>query len=354
MVKLPFLRLPDWMAATPADIVWQRRSAKLLRYRPAEGVPQRADTPLLLVPSMINRHYVMDLMKGHSLVEHLLSLGIPLYLIDWGRAAAEDRFLDFDYCIENLLGAAVERTCHHAGVEQASLLGYCMGGTMAAIYAALHDDRVANLINLAGPIDFTKGDALFQWTDERWFNPDLVVDALGNVPPVLMQSSFSWLVPTSNANKLISLVERGEDKQFMRIFTAIEKWTNDNVPFPGEAYRKYIRDLFQKNLLIKGEYEVFGEKVDLKKITGGVLVISASKDHIVPGPSATPLVQLCGSKDATGVELPGGHVGIVVGGGTSKHLWPTLDKWLVPRSRPRDTSRPAVEPEERSADSRLG
>jgi polyhydroxyalkanoate synthase subunit PhaC len=329
------LALPDWMAATPAEVIWQRRSVRLLRYRFPEGVGQTAEVPLFLVPSMINRHYVMDLMKGHSLVEHLLSQGLAVYLIDWGRAAAEDRYLDFDYCIEHLLGAAVERACRHARVESMSVLGYCMGATMAAIYAALHPRRVANLINLAGPIDFTKGGALFQWTDERWFNPDLVVDALGNIPALLMQGSFSWLVPTSNAQKLVALIDRGDDKQFMRIFTAIEKWTNDNVPFPGEAYRKYIRDLFQKNLLMKGELQIFGKAVRLEQITSPVLVLTASRDHIVPAPSAVPLTSLCGSKDATAVELPGGHVGIVVGSGTSKHLWPTIDRWLLPRSRPK-------------------
>ena len=345
-MMVPFGSMPPWMAATPAEVVWTRRSVRLLRYRFPEGVRRSAGVPLLLIPSMINRHYVMDLMTGHSLVEHLLHQGLAVYLVDWGRAADEDRYLDFDYCIEDLLGAAVLRACRHAGVGSVSCLGYCMGGTMAAIYAALHPLRVANLINLAGPIDFTKGDALFQWTDARWFNPDLVVDALGNVPAALMQGSFSWLVPTSSAQKLLALAERGDDQQFMRLFTAIERWTSDNVPFPGEAYRKYIRDLFQKNLLIKGEYEVHGQRVHLEDITCPVLVISARRDHIVPGPSAVPLASATGSRDATAVELPGGHVGIVVGSGTSKHLWPTLDRWLLPRSRP---EQPAVSPGEAAA-----
>jgi polyhydroxyalkanoate synthase subunit PhaC len=334
MLSLFRTKLPDWMAATPADVLWQRRSAKLLRYRRPEGQAATHAVPLFIVPSMINRHYVVDLMSGHSLVEHLLQQGLEVYLIDWGKAGAEDRFLDFDSCIRDLLGGAVARACHHAGSDQVSLLGYCMGATMAAIYAALDQRRVASLINLAGPIDFSKGGALFGWTDPRWFDPDLVVDALGNVPAPLMQGAFSWLIPTANASKMLTLIERGEDEQFMRSFRAIETWSNDNVPFPGEAYRKYIRDLFQRNLLIKGEYRVGGEAARLDRITCGVLVLTASKDHIVPGPSATPLCAACGSKDATAVELPGGHVGIVVGSNAAKHLWPTLDRWLLPRSRP--------------------
>lgn len=333
---MPFapFAFPEWMAATPADVIWQRRSVRLLRYRPVEGVGMKYGVPLFIVPSMINRHYVMDLMKGHSLVEHLLEQGLPVYLIDWGRSEAEDRFLDFDACVRDLLGGAVQRACRHAGVKQVSLIGYCMAGTMAAIYAALCPEQIGNLINLVGPIDFTKGGALFSWTDRRWFDPDLVVDALGNVPASLMQGAFSWLVPTSSASKLLALVERGEDEQFMRSFCAIETWSNDNVLFPGEAYRKYIRDLFQQNLLIKGEYRVRGVPVRLKQITCPVLVITASKDNIVPAPSAAPLTDACGSTDTTVVELRGGHVGIVVGSGVAKHLWPTLDGWLLPRSRP--------------------
>lgn len=284
---------------------------------------------------MINRHYVMDLMPGRSLVEHLVEQGLDVYLLDWGRPREEDQFVDFDSVIIDQLGGAVERVCRHAGVEGVSLLGYCMGGTMAAIYCALAPERISNLINLAGPIDFSKGDAIFKWTDERWFKPDLLVDALGNLPAALMQSSFSWLAPTASANKVLALIDRGGDERFLRGFFAVETWTNDNVAFPGAAYRKYIKDLFQQNLLIQGEYRVRGQRVDLGRISCPVLVLTASKDHIVPTATSTPLVELCGAEDRTARELPGGHVGIMVGSGVGKHLWPQTDQWLLPRSAPK-------------------
>jgi len=330
----------SWIAPTPHDVIWQRRSVKLLRYRSPARVGAvgggregpRYRLPLLVVPSMINRHYVMDLMPGRSLVEHLLAQGLEVYLLDWGRPRQEDQYVDFDSVILEMLGGAVERVCRRTGAEGVSLFGYCMGGTMAAIYTALRPRRVANLINLAGPVDFSKGDALFNWTDRRWFKPALLVDALGNLPPSLMQSSFSWLVPTANANKLLALIDRGGDEEFVRSFVAVETWTNDNVAFPGVAYRKYIEDLFQKNLLVQGEYRVRGERVDLGQISCPVLVLTASKDHIVPAPTAVPLVELCGAEDRTALELPGGHVGIMVGGGVEKHLWPRIDEWVLPRS----------------------
>ena len=157
-----------------------------------------------------------------------------------------------------------------------------------------------------------------------------------------MQSSFSWLVPTANANKLLALIDRGGDERFMRGFWAVETWTNDNVDFPGEAYRRYIKDLFQRNLLVQGQLRIRGERVDLGQIECPVLVLTASKDHIVPTATSTPLLELCGSEDRTAVELPGGHVGIMVGGGVARHLWPQLDQWLLPRSRPIAADGPAA------------
>ncbi|MCA9668353.1 MAG: alpha/beta fold hydrolase [Myxococcales bacterium] len=348
------LERPEWMAATPCDVLWRRRSVRLLHYlhpdsaddeaastsKPAKSSAQRnAQTvgssyprPLFIVPSMINRHYVCDLMRGRSMVEYLLRRGHDVYLIDWGAPQGEDRLLDFDSCIEDLLGAAYERVLEHAGVEKANVLGYCMGATMAVIYTALYPHKVAGLINLAGPIDFSKAGILGTWTNPSWFNPERITDALGNLPGALMQGSFQWLSPLGALGKMRALRDRIDDEAFVRRFQAIEVWTNDNVDFPGGAYNKYIRHLYQDNRLIKGTYRVRGKAARLDAIHCPILCITATRDQIVPMECAKPLLELSGATDVESAELAGGHVGVVVGSAATRSLFPKLDEWLSARS----------------------
>ena len=321
---------PRWMAATPATVVWQRRGVRLLHYTPRADGPSRR-SPLLIVSSMINRYYVLDLLPGHSLVEHLVAQGHQVYLLDWGQPEPEDRFLDLDGCIVDLLGAGIDRARRHAGARRVGLLGYSVGGTLAAIHAALRPETTAFLINLCGPIDFARGGLFAAWTDRRWFSADAIVDAFGNLPAAFLQSSFSWLVPTMLARKLGTLALRAGDEGYLRLFAAVELWAADNVAFRGGAYRGYIRELYQENRLVKGELEVRGQPVRLEAIRCPVLVVVASGDEIAPPASALALRDRCGSEDVQATQVQGGHVGVMIGSQAQRSLWPTLDRWLHAR-----------------------
>ncbi|MFQ5553439.1 MAG: class III poly(R)-hydroxyalkanoic acid synthase subunit PhaC, partial [Thermoplasmata archaeon] len=170
------------------------------------------------------------------------------------------------------------------------------------------------------------------WMRKDYFNVDKVVDVLGNVPPQLIQSAFQMLRPMGHFSKFVNLADKFHDDEFVDVFFAMETWVNDNVPFPGEAFRKYIKDCYQENLLCQNKLVVSGQHVDLKKITGSLLIIAAAKDHICPPESATILQHLVSSDDKQAVVLPGGHVGVLSGGVASKSLWPTLGDWLAARS----------------------
>ncbi len=322
------LLFPSWMAATPATVVWQRRGVRLLRYH-ARGAARR--TPLLLVPSMINRYYVLDLMRGHSLVEHLVEAGQRVYLLDWGEPGPEDRLLELGGCIADLLGPALERVRRDAGARRVGLLGYSVGGTLAAIQAALAPERTAFLVNLCGPIDFARGGLFSVWTDRRWFDPDAIAGAFGNLPAAFLLSACTWLVPTASARKLSTLVARALDEDYLRRFAAVELWAGDGVPFRGGTYRRYIRELYQENRLVEGRLEVRGRRVELSEIRSPVLVVVAAADEIAPPASALALLDHVGAEDAGALEVAGGHVGILVGGAARTQLWPALDAWLDTR-----------------------
>src|ERR1700722_9662147 len=138
------------VGTTPADVVHAENKWKLLRYR--RSSPAKLRTPVLFVPSLINRHYVLDLLPGKSFAEWLLAQGYDVYCIDWGTPGAEDKFLSFDEVADGYIGRAIRKACATSGAPKAHVLGYCMGGTLAAIHASAHPDRFASLVALAAPV----------------------------------------------------------------------------------------------------------------------------------------------------------------------------------------------------------
>src|SRR5262249_35157049 len=153
-------------------------------------------TPILLVPSLINRHTILDLLPDRSFARFFVDEGHDVFVIDWGTPEDEDRYLDFDEIADRFIGRALLRTARAAGAPRAHVLGYCLGGTLAAIHTAVHQERVASFVALAAPIAFDDGGLLGAWTRTPTFDVGTMVDAFGNVPWPLMQSAFHLLRPT--------------------------------------------------------------------------------------------------------------------------------------------------------------
>ncbi|MCA9617741.1 MAG: alpha/beta fold hydrolase [Myxococcales bacterium] len=309
---------------TPADVVHEENKWRLLRYRPRpEG--RAFATPILMVPSLINRHYVLDLMPGKSFVEWLVARGHDVFVIDWGTAGDEDRYVTFDDICDRAIGRALRVATAKAGAEKAHLLGYCLGGTLAAIHAAVRPDRIATLTLLAAPVAFTHDDGLLsRWTRTGSFDLDALVEATGNVPWPLLQASFHLLRPTMNLAKLVGVIDRYWDDEFLDGFFALETWSNDNVSFPGEAYRTYIRGLYRDDGLVQKTFALSGERVDLGRITCPAHVVTFEHDSIVPRTSAAPASEMLRSEDLVSLHQPGGHVGAVVSRKAASRLWPAL------------------------------
>jgi polyhydroxyalkanoate synthase len=287
--------------------------------------------PLLLIPSLINRWYIMDLRPGASLVEALTNAGIDTWCLDWGVPHDEERYVSWDE-LQARIARAARRVRRITGAKRIGVLGYCMGGTLASIHAALHPETIGALVNLAGPIDFSRGGRLAQMVDPDWFDAGAIADA-GNVSASQMQSGFAAMRPTLDLVKMVSQFENVGDDETRLAFAALEEWSSDNIAFPAEAYRRYIGDLYQSNQLIKGEHRIAGEPADLSAITAPVLTIVASRDHICPPDAATALNEGCSSAVRDVLTVPGGHVGAVVGRRAATEMYPATTAWLIEHLR---------------------
>ena len=329
LLGLPW-RKPPPLGATPSDVVHAENKWRLLRYRPrAQGLAFR--TPVLMVPSLINRHYVLDLTPGKSMVEYLVEQGHDVYVIDWGTPGPEDRYLDFDTICATYLGRAVRIAARSGPRGQVHLLGYCLGGTLTTIYAAAFPEKVASLVALAAPVAFAAGGRLTRWVRSPGFDLDALVDGAGNVPWRLMQASFQMIKPTLNLSKAVTVIDRAWNDEFLDGFLALEAWGADNVSFPGECYRTWVGQLYQQDALAKGTFLLAGRRADPRSIECPVLAITFADDYIVPEASAAPLIDWVASRDKHRVNQRGGHVGAVVSRKARHGLWPFVSGFWAQR-----------------------
>lgn len=315
---------------TPAREVWRYGRTRLIRYLPT--TPVQYPVPVLCVPSLINRYYILDLLPERSLVSYLVSRGLNVYLLDWGRPSPADSRLTLDAHITEYLGQAVQQVQADSGAPQVSLLGYCMGGMFAAVYTSLFSAPVAALVNLAGPINYHDDGIFSLLTRADWFDPDRLVETYGNIPADLLCYTFQMLRPTSHLLRALYLYERLEDRDYVRSFAAMQTWVFDQVDFPGEAFRRYVKALYQQNQLVNDALEVDGRAVRLNHIRCPLLTIASQQDETAPCHSVTILNDLVASTDRELLMLRGPHVGMVAGSSAPKYLWPPLADWLVRHS----------------------
>lgn len=316
---------------TPKDVVWTRNKATLYRYR--SSAPKRHRTPILFVYALINKPYIFDLTPENSFFGHLLEQGYDVFLLDWGVAGPEDRDMTFDEYVGELIPKAVQRLRRASGEEDYTLFGYCMGGTMAVMHAALQPEGLRNLIALTAPVDFREGGLMALWTDKKHFNPDALVGAFGNIPPDVIDTGNKFLKPVTNyVGSQVTMWDRLLSGKDMGNWLAMNKWVNDGTPFPGAAFSQWIRRFYQDNALIRGEMTIKGATVDLSRITAPLLSIAGESDHIVPPPMAEPLNAAVSSTDKEYLLVPAGHVGLLAGSGARKGLWPKVTEWLGSRS----------------------
>jgi polyhydroxyalkanoate synthase len=319
--------------ATPSEVVYEEDRLKLLRYS-NNGARPRYATPLIFVFALVNRPYILDLRPGKSVVEHFVRAGFDTYLVDWGIPTDADRHLTLDDYINGYLKNVVDNVRERTASAKVNLLGYCMGGSMSAMYTALHPESVRNFVLLAAGIDFdTREGLLNTWSDPRYFDVDRFVEVYGNCPAEFLQGAFLMLKPMQNLiQKPMNFFENLEDDAFVDDFFAMETWLNDNIPIPGEVYRQFIKYLYHQNRLVKGTMPVGKHIVNLKNITCPVLNLMAAKDDLVPACQSLPFNDLVGSTDRKTVQFPAGHIGMAVGSKAQRELWPMAVQWLTERS----------------------
>src|SRR5512145_808946 len=169
---LGFLNGVDWLlrdpkqvvGRTPYDVVYERGKLQVRRYHHAHAdVKPHYDLPVLLLPPLMVKPFIFDLVPGRSLVRYLLDRGFAVYLVDFGEPDAADSYVTLDHYVLDWIPTAIHRVNAAMGSRELSLLGYCMGGLFAFMYLGVsRDPTVRNLVTIGAPLDVSKM-GLFAW-----------------------------------------------------------------------------------------------------------------------------------------------------------------------------------------------
>jgi len=325
------------IAQTPKQLVWTLNKAKLYRYIPVLPPEKRHPIPLLLIFALMNRPYVLDLRPSHSFVEFMVSQGYDVYLLDWGVPGFEDRHMKFDDYTLEYIPRAIRKVKALSGVQELSMLGWCIGAILTTIYAALRpDDGLRNLLLLTAPLDFSnrQGLTFARWTDEKYFDVEKVLAAFGNMPGEMIDYGAKALKPVENyITNYCRLWDNLDNPMVVEAWHAMNTWVTDNIPLAGGAFRQLIVDLYRNDRLMKGEMMIRGQRVDLRRLRANLLTVIAEGDHITPPCQSEAVLSKVGSTDKEIFHVAGGHIGIMAGSNARKLTWPHIDGWLGPRSQ---------------------
>jgi polyhydroxyalkanoate synthase subunit PhaC len=310
--------------ALALETFWQRGTVRVCGipgYDYKEGAPA-----IVLVPSLINRANILDLMPGRSLLRWLGEQGINPYLLDWGDIVQDPEQGDMDTLIMERLVPALEFAREKQG-GPIHALGYCMGGTIL-MGAAVHvQDSLKSIILLAAPWDFHSGTQALLNRVKFWAPSAAPTIAEKGVLAVdWIQMLFASLDPALTVNKFAKFLNMDPNSDATKLFIAVEDWLNDGIDIPADIAQHCIADWFLKNTTGQGAWEVGGKVVDPAAITIPALIIASSKDRLVEFECAASLHKRI--KGAKLVDPYCGHIGMIAGRESVEKIWQPLAAWV--------------------------
>ncbi|MDJ0612859.1 MAG: alpha/beta fold hydrolase [Rhizobiaceae bacterium] len=325
------------IAEAEYEVVFEIDKVRLFKYAPT-GKPNKAIAPVVICYGLFGRQSMIDLQEDRSLVRNMLAAGITVYVVDWGNPTRADQFLNFDDYVDLYLGSCMEFAVSENNNNPVNMFGICEGGTFAVMLAATRPELFAGLALAITPVDF-HGDQENFWLGEGFLNTwignldqhdiDLLIETYGMLPGAMTGAIFSSLTPINSMTKYnIGIANLDGNKDAILNFLRMEKWIADRPDHPGELARQWLNGLYRENQLVKGEFELLGEKVDLAKITCPVLNIYAHQDHIIPVSCSKALGKFIPKERYQEIGFPGGHVGVFVSRKAQGVVSGGLIEWL--------------------------
>lgn len=315
---------------TPREAIWKKNKATVWHYKAEE---KRYEVPLFLVYSLVNQPFILDLAEGNSMIEAFIKNGFDVYLLDFGQPGHEDKDMTADDFITEYIQRGVQRALRHSGADEITVIGYCLGGTIAAMYATIAEEPIKNLVLTVSPIDFSVVPFFDQWANvlkRGEVSFDHLFDVMGILPAKSIQAGMRLVTNPIYYTPYLSLLNKAYDDEYIEKWKRINKWTNGHIPFTAAAMKQLMNDIGKYNKLADGGLIIDGKKAELSNITANLLVVSTDLDRLVLKEQNIRVVDLVSSEDKTFTVVNGGHTTLATNG----ELPSFLSEWLPERSRP--------------------
>lgn len=304
--------------------------------------------PLVLVPPLGVTTETFDLMPQRSLVRYMVASGYKVYLVDWGKPQKQHAHLGLEDYAHRMLDTALQKVRKHSGIDELSMMGWCMGGLLTLLYQGIvQDSNIRNIVTVASPIDVRSGAGVIatvagvaqvlngpaqlvsNYSDLRLNTLD---PARLSVPDWMTTLAFKMTDPVGSVTTYWDLITRLWDREFVESHTTTSDYLNNMLRYPGGVVKDMAGPMMLENQLAQGKIPVGEQVSDFTRIESNLLAFAGATDHLVPADVASKSIDIVASKDKEFRVCGGGHMGVIIGSKAQKEVWKEAAQWLASRS----------------------
>lgn len=315
---------------TPSETVMSEKQFNLKRFW--QDYYQSPYLPVLFIPPLMVTPQIYDLRPRHSFVRHLLNYDFDIFMLDFGSPTRHDKNICLDDYVNNI-GQAVDRIRDITNSPTVTLIGYSMGGIFSNIFTALDESqKIKNVVALGSPSDISRWPTYGELAKKINSPINFIADTLEGVPAYISRGIFEMMKPLNTITLPANLMFNLWDEEYVEGYEAMERWFDDFVAYPRDAFKQFFNEVVTHNKLFKGKLVISGKKVDLGKIKSSYLTLAGRQDFLGHPHTVRPIMDVISSKDKTYHEVNGGHLGMLAGKNATD-TWEYIAQWLMSRSK---------------------
>ncbi len=315
---------------TPSETVMSEKQFSLKRFW--QDYYKSPYTPILFIPPLMVTPQIYDLRPRHSFVRYLLNYDFDVFMLDFGSPTRRDKNICLDDYVNNI-GQAIDRIREITGSPNVTLIGYSMGGIFSNILAALdEEEKIKNVVALGSPSDISRWPTYGELAKKINGPINFIADTLEGVPAYVSRSIFELMKPLNTITLPANLMFNLWDEEYVEGYEAMERWFDDFVAYPRDAFKQFFNEVVTHNKLFRGKMVIAGKKVDLGKIKAAYLILAGRQDFLGHPHAVRPIIDVISSKDKTYHEVNGGHLGMLAGKNATD-TWEYIAQWLMVRSK---------------------